>query len=545
MAWVLALAVAAFITTLAAKDFILDDRLLIVDHFLLEHWRSLPELLLSGYWEGAQGSAATVAQLRPATMLSHFLARQIFGLWAPGHHALNVALHAVNAGLLFRLAERERGRGFALACAGLFAVLPAHSEAVGWISGRSELLAACFFLGSWLALDREDASAGRGAALFALALLSKEHALALPALLWLKDRSSSRRWRDRAALYGWLAAVAAAYIAARLLILDRPFHGGADYFAGLSALVRWLTMARFALRYYAWPLVSGGGLREDFSRPFFPDASVSDPLAWLSLAILLGLAVWSVLLLRRRRFLGFALAASALLMLPVSHLVVHLDRVGAQRFLYLPSTLFCAGLAWGLQRLEPRWSRAALLVLLGYYLVLTTRHNAVWGSERAYFESAVAQNPVSAGAHNGLGLARLSEGRRDEALALFRRSAALDEAYPQAHYNLGRMAFDEGRLAAARAHLGEALRRAPHDSDTLVMLALIDERQGRLPEAEAGYRRALELRPWDGRAHFNLGRLLWAQGRRQPAAEHLERFLRLSPRDPDAPAIAALLRRDS
>src|SRR5439155_1435049 len=67
--------------------------------------------------------------------------------WA--FHLTNVALHALNAGLVFavlrRLVTEDDGRA-ALAGALLFALHPVQSEAVAWASETKDLLSALFSL---------------------------------------------------------------------------------------------------------------------------------------------------------------------------------------------------------------------------------------------------------------------------------------------------------------------------------------------------------------------------------------------------------------
>ena len=65
-----------------------------------------------------------------------------------GFHVTNVLLHMLNVVLLFQLAWRfEKGRLLAaFAASTLLAVHPMMTEAVGYISGRSEVLCATFFM---------------------------------------------------------------------------------------------------------------------------------------------------------------------------------------------------------------------------------------------------------------------------------------------------------------------------------------------------------------------------------------------------------------
>ena len=101
--------------------------------------------------------------------LSYAIDRALWGAEPFGFHLTNVLLHMLNVALLFRVAwhvadDRRSSRPsdlrpaapiiVAFAGASLFAVHPLMTEAVGYISGRSEVLCATFFLGALLCARR-------------------------------------------------------------------------------------------------------------------------------------------------------------------------------------------------------------------------------------------------------------------------------------------------------------------------------------------------------------------------------------------------------
>ena len=117
-----------------------------------------------------------------------------------------MALHAVASMLFCVLLQRllwdagaRRWSGAAaFAGAAMFAVHPLQSEAVGYVSGRSELLCAVWFFASVLAARRAvtTGSAGAGAVALAcglVALASKEVALVLPLIVLAYARLLARR----------------------------------------------------------------------------------------------------------------------------------------------------------------------------------------------------------------------------------------------------------------------------------------------------------------------------------------------------------------
>lgn len=129
----------------------------------------------------------------PLTWLSLMLDCQVFGPWPGGHHAVNAALHAANAVLLFLVLWRmTAARWRSAAVAALFAVHPLHVESVAWIAERKDVLSTLFFLLTLWAYQGyvKQSNFRRGALVFlsmALGLMSKAMLVTLPGVLFLLD----------------------------------------------------------------------------------------------------------------------------------------------------------------------------------------------------------------------------------------------------------------------------------------------------------------------------------------------------------------------
>ncbi|MBI5630445.1 MAG: tetratricopeptide repeat protein [Elusimicrobia bacterium] len=532
-----ALAAAAFSPSLCARGFIRDDWYIIAENALLRGWRLLPRLLSMGYWEGALGAAAPVQEYRPVLMLSYFLNRALLGAAPWGFHLVNALFHAGVVAALYLALRRRLEEPAALGAAVLFAVLPVHVEAVSYLAGRSEILALLFLLLSWFELEKENSFWRGGLLWYVLALLTKEVAVVFPFFLAASDWVW-RRGRDcrRVRLHGalWVATIAA--VALRFVVLGRPFHGGFDYFEGAEALNRALSVARFWTLHYVLPMAAGVGLQADFSRPLIPDSGPGDLVAWACLLGWIALAVATVEGIRRRRPEALLGLIFFLPLLPTSHLVIRLDTIGAERFLYIPSISFCVAAAWALRR---RLILAGLLAAL--YAGQSLARQPAWLSDRSYAEAALRGNPVSAGAWSALGVCLAREGRAAEAEEALRRAVSVNPRHPAAYFNLGLLYYKQGRLGEADRMVGAATNGNSGDADAWSLRGLLAERRGAAGEALKAYARALELRPWDAVAHFNLGRLALASGRRDLAATHFREYLALAPDAEDAARIRKLV----
>ncbi|MCD4655874.1 phospholipid carrier-dependent glycosyltransferase, partial [bacterium] len=129
------------------------------------------------------------------------------GVDSRGYHWTNLWLHLLVTLLAFLLIDRLQKDGItAFLAASLFAVHPVHTEAISWISGRTDLLCAAFYLlalNLFLAMDpRESKGCLTGILALiagAMAMLTKEMGYTLPLVIIVVDRLDRLRdlwWRS-------------------------------------------------------------------------------------------------------------------------------------------------------------------------------------------------------------------------------------------------------------------------------------------------------------------------------------------------------------
>jgi tetratricopeptide (TPR) repeat protein len=120
----------------------------------------------------------------------------------------------------------------------------------------------------------------------------------------------------------------------------------------------------------------------------------------------------------------------------------------------------------------------------------------------------------------------------ERGLEEYRRAEAVNVDRPDAHVNLGLLAFRRGDLAAARRAYTEALRIGPYFIPAYVNVADLDRLEGREADAERGLRQALGVDPDNAAVHHALGLALVRQGRSAEALEALGRAARGAPDTP-------------
>ena len=181
----LAVALVAALAVLPsfAGVFHFDDYNVIVHYPTVHSWQALAERAGGG--------------VRPLLKASYVL-NWTLGEGEFGFHLLNNAVHVLNAVLLFLIGKNlfPRNSNAVLVAALLFALHPAATEAVTYISGRSSSLMASFYLGAMLVYLR-GGHWGLSSLLFLMAAAVRETAVTLPAALLLCELARDERpgWR--------------------------------------------------------------------------------------------------------------------------------------------------------------------------------------------------------------------------------------------------------------------------------------------------------------------------------------------------------------
>ncbi|PYQ15944.1 MAG: hypothetical protein DMF80_07120 [Acidobacteria bacterium] len=195
-----ALAVAALGATLEG-DFLSDD----FGYLSLFHDKPVRSFLRLFHGDISSGIwGHPLDELRPLFALSFRLTGAAFGLRPEAHHAFNLAVHVLNAILLFLLVDAltEGALAPSLLAGALFAVSPVQVAPVYWVTGRVETLATAFYLGALLAFVRFRRTGMRGwhvlsVLLFAIGLGTKEIVLTAPAAFLAVDLLVGRTFRTR------------------------------------------------------------------------------------------------------------------------------------------------------------------------------------------------------------------------------------------------------------------------------------------------------------------------------------------------------------
>jgi len=461
---------------------------------------------------------ATVAVVNysPVQLLMHAAVWEAAGPATFSHHLLNLCFHAAASLLLLPALRRsELSAGAALLGSALFLLHPANVEAVAWISQLKTSAALTFGLGALLARPRHPVL---GAALFALALLSKANAaVVLPVVFWFEWVRTRRV--DRVWLSVWLGLFAL-YALVEFTAHQRAGAAAATLYETPTVLAR--TIAGLAARYAALGYTGLG--TSAFHEPA-PAASWVDAwwLASVPLLALLGWRLWSGLRDGREEagWWLFALVSFG----PVSQIFPFLYPF-ADRYLYfiLPGLLggaLCIGRdALGRLGADRRAALGRIGIALGVALavafaLLARERASIWRSPALILADAAKHYPdgVSANLMRAKAAARL--GDAEGAVTAIR--SAMGSGYNRFEQLQSDPAFAPIRATPQfRAVLREIARgwieSARHWEDPtqgeLRKLASAHAALGDRDEAVALLRRALDRGgPLDAAIRSDLGRL--------------------------------------
>lgn len=374
-----------------------------------------------------------------ALLKATYVASWELGWGAPGFRVLNIAIHAVNAVLVFALLRRLLpGLGIHLAAAAplafwsalLFALHPAQTEAVTYVSGRSVALMALFYLAAVLA--HIEGRRWLSGLLFLGALATKENAWTLPLALLLVD-AARRDLRGRTALARVTphllvlaaAALAVVFIPSYWRLLGASLETrslGANLLTQIDG--QWYLLTR--------PLL---GLMLNID----PDLAVRTALApdLLAKGLVLGGVVGAgVGFWRRAPWFGFGVLWFFAHLLATNSVLPRSD-VANDRALYLaligPALVIVAA---AYRSLPGRVSTPVVAMLAGVLAVGTVLRNGDYASEVTLWESTVLHSPRKGRVWNNLGYARHQAGDIAGARAAYERAIALDPQDYRAQVNL-------------------------------------------------------------------------------------------------------------
>jgi tetratricopeptide (TPR) repeat protein len=476
----------------------------------------------------------------PLTGTLYWLEWHLWDGSATGYHMVNVLLHAVNAVLVW-IVLRRLGIPAAWLAATVFAIHPVNVATVAWISEQKNTLSMLFYaLAILLYLKFDEVGRRRWYVLslgaFLLALLSKTAVVMLPVVLlgclgWVHGQLRKRDWLRTAPFFGLSLVFGLATI---WLQYHRAMAGQAIQTGGIASR---MATAGWAPWFYLSKALVPIALTV-----IYPKLAMN-PSSWISYApgiVLLGtlgLFWW-----KRRswgRPLLFGLGYFVVMLFPVLGFfdqAFYRFSLVADHWQYYSVigviALAIAAARWiGTQtRLQNRYLAPsvcmAVLLALG---VATWRRCCVYADGERLWRDNVTKNPGAEVAHYNLGVVLQQKGRLSEAIHHFDLALQLKPDSADTHNNLGVTLWHLGRIQEAMEHYRAAMQLNAGFAEAHYNLAIALKQTGKIEEAISQLEQSLKIKPAYAEAHYNLANSLVQIDRIADAINHYETALQLRP----------------
>lgn len=404
-------------------DYTLDDAIVIKDNaFTKKGFDGIGEIFsydsFTGFF-GKQKSLVAGGRYRPLSIASFAVEYQVFGGLNPLiSHLINILLYALTAWLIYNVflmllksgKKNEWYFGIPFLTAILFMAHPVHTEVVANIKGRDELFALIFSLVS-TALTIRYLEKGKlwllpvSGVSFFLGLLSKENTVMFLAVIPLAVYFFTEAGLKKIiTVMTPLVLSTFLFLMMRYLVLgyldspELPKELLNNPFLGATPSQKFGTIL-YTFGLYLKLLIFPQPLTHDYYPYQIPLIGLTDWRSLITFAIYLGLLIYSLTALSKKRLPAFGILFYLVTLFIVSNILFPVGTFMNERFIYMPSLGFTLILAWffgdKLRSFIPRRdnyklvSGIVLVVIVLLYTGKTISRNPAWKDDFTLFTTDV------------------------------------------------------------------------------------------------------------------------------------------------------------
>ena len=551
------------------NDFVFDDESVVQNNLSIQKLSNIPK-----FFTAEEGFHKVIGRYyRPVVSSLYAIDYAVWGMQPFGFHLTNVIIHVIASLLLLMVlmklfGDYKNGLLAALIGALIFAVHPIHTEAVSWVSGRTDSLATLFFLLSFLFYVKYSEEDNNKKFLWVsliayfVGLLSKEMIVTMPVLLFLYDFFFKKRtidWFKKNLMpYVLFIVLTIVFVGIRYVVLkdvvDRTTY---MYFYGEDTATVIFTMLKTVPVYFKL-LIFPLNLLYHYNGVLPDSHSIGDVKVILSALFVVTMLVVSVSLYKKYNEVSFSILFFFVSLLPVMNIIPTMNFI-AERFLYLSSFALSVLISYVVVKYMNDKNKQILVVffllitlVFGY---LTFVRNTEWKNNETLYMTADGKDGsvllVNAGnmyankknyneaekryrraieirdnsvlAHHNLGLIFLLKGNLDSAEIKFKKGISIDSLAPDGYFQMSNIYQQKGMIPEAISALEKLQKIVPNYRESKSILDMLKSNPGgvqnNIPDAVNNQQAILEKRSFQ----------YYQEGKFEEAIKDLNDAIKLNP----------------
>lgn len=436
----------------------------------------------------------------------------LFGPNPVPFHLINNLLHVANVLLVYTLLnvieDKEKflsAKKLALPVSVIFAVIPLHTEAVTWISGKPYTLYTLFVLVSLIAFILHTKKPNNSLLFlslvsFVISLYTSEKAIITPlmTLLYLATFKSIKKYLPSLAL---LVLSSIPYCLSLTTKIPQRIDAVSSY-SGLVAIHNPLFQIPTAISTYI----------ELFLLPInltlYHTFLYSAPEITLKYAISIFFLLLTIVSYKRSGLVFFAAGFYLISILPTL-IPINVGWIVAERYSYLGSLGLTIIFVYLIYKTIYKFTKSAqapkatLSVITLIFLAVTLIRNNQWLNQDTFWPVTLEKSPYAPIAHNNMGDYYFRHNDLSKAKEEFNKSIELGNGYyPDGIHNLANIYLIEKDYDKATSLYKKAISQNPYLVESYLQLVLVSLKQNNIREAQNWINKALKIPPIDlGTAH--------------------------------------------
>jgi tetratricopeptide (TPR) repeat protein len=515
------------------NKFVWDDEILIVNNDYIKNLHNIP-----GFFTKNITYATTDKSnfYRPLQMLTYAFDYTVSKLDVRTYHFTNIIMHILVAGLLYWLAQLLFQNSLLSLVSGLlFVSHPIHTEAVTYISGRADPLAALFVLLTAIFYIKYANKANTvffyllSIVSYVLALMCKEVTLIAPLVLIIYD--SVYKFAGKISLKRYLPflLILFVYIFLRKTVLNFPVK---NIIVMQTTFVQRIPVIFQSLALYLQKLIFPAKLHMEYELIIPP---LTDVRVILGMVTALALLLMAILCRKKEKAVSFSVTWFLINYLPISN-IYPLNAFFAEHWIYIPSIglFILAGWVIGKMLEKGRILKYLVYLLLAFLLAcslyLTRKQNLYWKDSEHFYKATLKYSPGSSRMHGGLAFIYFQKGMMDEGIAEAEKSLELDPNFVTAYENLGNAYLIKGLYDKAIETCEKAIKINPEAVVAHQNLGAVYFKKGIFDKALAEFEKILSLNPNYKDIYNSIGSTYAMMGKYEEA---IPAFQKAMERDPN------------